>query len=201
MNPYTRSGDKVLNLRGAWADATHHSLLTTTRDFFDEKSFRDIRSHLSDFKTAQPEAHGIIAKAAREGSPISEKNRETLNAALKGHPLEQDWKNSQRGVITISNWTQKNGNAVPAPLLNVAGRAVLPNELAQDVERFKAFQANNPEQGALAAAFLASGQITPPQDRPTLHAMHRAGLLNGADHLSLQGMAVAESLQLRPPSR
>ncbi len=201
MKTYTRSGENVLNLRGAWADATHPSLLTTTRDFFDEKSFRDIRSHLADFKKAQPEAHGIIAKAAREGQPISEQNRETLNAALKGHPLEQDWKSSQRGVISVSNWTQKKGDAIPDSLLNVAGRAVLPNELAQDVARFKEFQASNPEQGALAAAFLASGKITPPEDRPTMHAMHRVGLLNGADHLSLQGMAVAESLNLRAPSR
>ena len=194
MKPYTRSGEKVLNLRGAWADATHHSLLTTTRDFFDEKSFREIRTHLADFKTAQPQAYAILTRA---GPGLSPENRETLTAALKNHPLEQDWKNSERGVLAVSNWVRKNGNALPDSLLNVDGRPILPNELAEDVRHFEEFRARNPEQGALATAFLASGQTTPPEDRATRNALHNAGLLNRADHLSLQGKAVAESLHQR----
>lgn len=197
MKPYTRSGETVLNLRGAWADATHHSLLTTTRDFFDEKSFRDIRARLADFKTAQPAAHTLLTRAAEGGKPLSDEHREILATALKGQELEQDWNNSARAVLSVSNWVRKNGNALPEALLNVAGRPVLPNELAEDIRHFEEFRAKNPEQGALATAFLATGRTTPPEDRATQSALKRAGLLNGADCLSLQGKAVAESLSLR----
>lgn len=196
MKPYTRSGEKVLNLRGAWADGTHHSLLTTTRDFFDEKSFRDIRAHLAEFKKAQPQAYALLSRAMQDKAPLSTENRKTLTASLQGHALEQDWKNSERGVLAVAGWVGKNGNAMPDALLDVEGRPILPDELAEDVRRFEAFQARNPEQGALAAAFLASGRDTPPEDRALRNALQQAGLLTRTDSLSLQGKAVAQSLGL-----
>jgi hypothetical protein len=195
MNPYMRHGDKVLNLRGAWPEAEDHRLMTTTRDFFGETEFLALRATLSGFETAQPRAYSLIGLLAGKKA-VSEQDQEFLRAALQGQPLEKYWASSKRAVLAVTQWVRQHGDAIPEALLQLEGHAVLPDELAQDIQALEEIKAANPDKKESSVNdFMTSAS------GDNRRALRKAGLLDGTGSLSFRGRAVVAHLRFPTSGR
>lgn len=153
---------------------------TTTRDFFLEKEFLDLRAGIRKLQSTRAGAEALAG--FRAGEELSPDESKLLKDNLAG------FDGSRAAVVAVADWIAKRGDALPEKILASEGRVVMPSDIRHAAEALAEILGDKAEAGVETMRRIAKGGEVPPLERrEVVSAFTAAGLVSGTGDLNIDG--------------